>query len=158
MALRGCVPDVRSSHIYMCLREACTFPEDARCSPQGRPGRTVRTLLCSASSGRSGCRTLRTEVYRLVQDASGDRLPMYRKPMPATPASCISLARETSRNALSFGQVSQEAHHRGGISFTFPRECFSHSFSYMKYTLDTHLGRMSMMPIAMSFPSTLYSW
>ena len=41
--------------------------------------------------------------------------------------------------------------------FTFPSENFSHFFSYMKYTLDTQLGKMSMTPMAMSSPSSRYN-
>ena len=41
---------------------------------------------------------------------------------------------------------------------TFPKENFSHSLSYMKYTLETQFGRISMTPIAMSCPSNRYSW
>ena len=42
--------------------------------------------------------------------------------------------------------------------FTFPKENFSHFFSYMKYTLDTQFGRMSITPMATSTPSSRYSW
>lgn len=41
---------------------------------------------------------------------------------------------------------------------TFPREYLSCFGSYMKYTLETHAGRISMTPRAINSPSSRYIW
>lgn len=79
--------------------------------------------------------------------------------MLVRPAVCISFTKDTSRIALSYELGASARSHKVYTTVpAFPIENLSHSFSYMKYTLDTQLGVMSSTLIAISFPSTLCSW
>ena len=128
-------------------------------SVRDRRDKTGSILPCIASSDTIECRNLIIFVVRKSFYLNSKHSPMYREDNPTMPASYISLAKDASRNALSFNvqkwirssSESREIH-------TLPSENFSNRFSHMKYTLETQLGRISITPIATNSPSSRYSW
>lgn len=66
------------------------------------PDMTEYTLLCNASFDMYEYKNLRIMSKDILDSATFEILPIYNASMLGTPASLISCANDTSRNALSY--------------------------------------------------------
>lgn len=164
--LRDYAPGERSLHSEIYQAGDDMSPGGTRYIPLDQPDRKGSSPPYIASSCRNVCRTLFIGDQKVVSlilarsprrlqsthpytMRSGRLLRLHEALSPMTP-----LGEHLAVSYMSVIRL-QNGHAR---YITFPNENFSHLLSYMKYTLDTQFGRMSMTPIAINSPSSLYIW